>query len=299
MLDKKNPQALARFKNVSYTYGAPNLVLKNVSFDIVSGSIIGLLGNNGAGKTTLIRILSGLVFPTKGKSEVFGKNSSDLPTKIKQKIGYASGDITLPNKKISSLLRYVSRFYNCWDNEFVLNCLRLSGVSANSQVNNLSSGQRRLLTIALSLGHHPPLIIWDEPYISLDTETRQSLTSMIIDYRSKYPSSSFLISSHLINDIEAICDRVLVIKQGEIILNEDVTILLPKYKVRQSSSGNVQEKVLENYSDHILLRPLSKSFQFVYETSNLEVEDYFNKINCERIQTRLEDIFCFLVRNHQ
>ncbi len=210
--------------------------VNGISFELGQEEILGMLGPNGAGKTTTIQMLLGLLTPTKGSISYFGKNFFKNRTDILKSVAYASGYDKLPPR------------LNVWDNLDVYG--RLYGVCASErkkritellqffnmwhlrkrQAGALSAGQRTRIILCKAFIARPLVVLLDEPTASLDPDVAQDVRSFVLDQRKKY-GTSVLLTSHNMAEVTALCDRVLMLKQGNIIADNTPAALAASVSV--------------------------------------------------------------------
>ncbi len=194
----------------------------NVSFTVAEGEFFGFLGPNGAGKTALIRMLTTLLKPTGGKAVVSCCDVSDAPEKVRQKIGVVpqavTSDLDLTGYENMDIY---GRFYNISKRErkekikYLLDIVGLTG-RAHDLVATYSGGMRRRLEIARALVHTPEILFLDEPTIGLDPQSRRVVWEFLEKFRVK-DSLTIFLSTHYMEEAEALCDRVAIIDAGKII----------------------------------------------------------------------------------
>ncbi|QVL34174.1 ATP-binding cassette domain-containing protein [Telmatocola sphagniphila] len=196
--------------------------VRGVDFQVSAGEIVGFLGPNGAGKTTTLRLLTTLLRPTSGTAEVAGCNLISDPEAVRCKIGYvAQGGSAAPDATVTEELIYQARLYRINKTEAARRAeqlckeLDLAGLESRRS-STLSGGQRRRLDIALGLVHSPPLVFLDEPTVGLDPQARANLWDHIRRLRDKSNTTIFL-TTHYLDEADALCDRILVIDHGKIV----------------------------------------------------------------------------------
>lgn len=195
----------------------PSFELKNVSFSIPQGSIMGFIGRNGAGKSTTVKSVLGLVHPDGGAIRFFGHDTATEEKFFRENIGVALGGVDFyQKKKLKTISRVTSKFYSNWDDGKYKHYLKLFSLDENKCVDELSSGMRVKYLIALALSHNAKLLILDEPTSGLDPVSRDELTelfSLIV----KSGERSILFSTHITSDLEKCADMITFIRDGEII----------------------------------------------------------------------------------
>jgi ABC-type multidrug transport system, ATPase component len=190
--------------------------LKGISFEVKKGEIFGLLGTNGAGKTTTIKIIAGIIPPTSGEIKIQGKSIKENPIKIKSQIGYVPQDISIiPNLSAYENLRLIGKLYGVSkDNvEQMLKAVNLWD-RKDSMVQMFSGGMIRKLEIAIALLHSPKLLLLDEPSVGLDPSAKLNIWDFL---KSEKQSMATLITTHDMNEAERICDRIAIMKKGQIV----------------------------------------------------------------------------------
>lgn len=192
-------------------------VLQGVDLEVPRGSIFGFLGLNGAGKTTLIRIMLGLLRADGGSCEVAGVDSGRDALEVRRRVGYMAENQTMYGwMRVGQLIEWVGRFYPRWDTVFADQLRRDMKLDADRKVGVLSKGQSSRLALLLALAHRPEVVILDDPTLGLDPVARRDFLRDVIGYLQAEGVTVFF-SSHLLYEIEPICDRVAILHQGRII----------------------------------------------------------------------------------
>lgn len=218
--------------HLTKTFGTFEAV-RDISFSVGTGEIVGLLGPNGAGKTTTIFMLLGLIRPTAGKIKIFGLNYQKDTEQILQQLNYSSTYVEMaPRLKVIENLRIMARLYQVKDaEEKITTYSRKFGLGEflDKRHDNLSDGQKTRVYLAKAFLNSPKLLLLDEPTASLDPDVADLVRKEIIDARKQ--GMTILLTSHNMAEVEEVCDRVLFINQG-VIVAEDTPEQLAK-KVRQ------------------------------------------------------------------
>ena len=208
MLDVKN-----LCKNYEY------FSLKNISFHLPKGYIMGFIGTNGAGKTTTVKSILNIVRPDDGKVTVLGKDMNEYEVEIKRDIGFMLGPIDYYNKKtVKKVVEVYKKFFSNWNENAYNEYLQKFGLIENKKICELSTGMRVKLGIALALSHDAKLIIFDEPTSGLDPVARDELLDIfreIVENGEK----SILFSTHVTSDLDKCADFIIFIRNGELVLN--------------------------------------------------------------------------------
>jgi len=197
------------------TYGDV-VALKGIDLEIGTGGVVGLLGPNGAGKTTLVEILEGLRQPTSGAARVLGLDPTTQATALKERIGVQLQSTAMPlDLTARELLRMYAAFYDrALPVDDVLARVGLTA-KANALNRNLSGGQRQRLALGIALVHDPELLILDEPTAGLDPVARRALHEVIREFHTS--GHSVILTTHYIEEAEDLCERVIVIRSGEVV----------------------------------------------------------------------------------
>lgn len=215
---------LIECKNLSKDYGTKK-ALDNVSFQIPSGRIVGLLGSNGSGKTTLIKIINELLVPTSGEIFIKGKTPGIESKKI---ISYLPERTYLPyDKKVSEVIAYFKDFYSDFSVERAYKLLNELGIKKEDKLKQMSKGTKEKVQLVLVMSRDADIYILDEPIGGVDPVARDQILDLIL--KNFKEGASLIISTHLIADIEKILDDVIFIHQGRILLNSSADEVRNKY----------------------------------------------------------------------
>ncbi|MET8004711.1 ABC transporter ATP-binding protein [Nonomuraea glycinis] len=222
---------LARTVEVTRRYGS-TLALDSVSLDIRPGELVGLLGPNGAGKSTLINLFVGLRRPTSGTVEVLGGSPAD--PLVRRGIGVTPQESGLPEVlRVGELVDFVSaHFPDRADRSELLARFDLGGL-VKRQIGGLSGGQKRRLAVALAFAGNPRLVFLDEPTTGLDVEARRALWDGIRAFHAE--GGTVLLTSHYLEEIEALAQRVVVVGQGRVLADDTVQAIRDMVGVRRVS----------------------------------------------------------------
>lgn len=239
-----------KLENISKFYGK-QLALKNVSITINRGEVVGLLGPNGAGKSTLLKIISGYLPPSEGKAFVYGFDVEAESKKAKNKIGYLPENNALYlDMYVREYLHFVAKLYSQKNvKSEVNNVIRLCGLTPeqNKKIGALSKGYKQRVGLAQALIHQPDVLILDEPTTGLDPNQLVEIRTLIKDIGKE---KTVLLSSHIMQEVEAICSRVIIINKGEVIA-DDLTENLSNY---MNSGEKILLELEEEVSDDELMQ---------------------------------------------
>ena len=207
-------------------YGRARGVL-NLNLDIRPGEIFGFLGPNGAGKTTTIRILLDLIRPSSGSASVFGMNAQQHAVAIRKRVGYLPGEFALyDNLTGSQLLQYFGALRGGVDEAIVAVLAERLGSDLGRRIDELSHGNKQKIGLIQALMNRPELLILDEPTTGLDPLVQQEFYRMLEEVRNE--GRTVFFSSHVLPEVERVCDRVAIIRDGQLITVEDVSAIKAK-----------------------------------------------------------------------
>lgn len=221
---KRPGRVLLRTSELTKSFGSFQ-VLKGLNLSVREGQVYGFLGRNGAGKTTSIQILMGIQKADRGRLSWFGEFRQRPGVVEKQQIGYVSQEqFFYPWMTCRYLGRFVSRFYPSWDMTYYSQLLDTFSLPAKRKVVNLSQGMRVKLALALALAHRPKILILDEPTAGLDPAARREFLD-IASYQADHEGRTTLFSSHIVEEVERISDRVGILREGRLCYQGSLTRL--------------------------------------------------------------------------
>jgi len=218
---------MIRVQNLTKKYG-DRLALNQVSFSVAAGEVVGFLGPNGAGKTTTMRILTGCLAPTSGTAEIDGKDVFEYPVQTKEKLGYLPEVPPLyGDMYVEDYLKYVGQIKRCPAHQIkdqVQSCLKKAGLSqARSRlIQHLSKGYQQRVGIAQALINNPDVLILDEPTVGLDPAQVIEIRGLINDLKHHH---TVILSTHILSEVEASCERVIIIHQGKVAVTGELSQL--------------------------------------------------------------------------
>lgn len=210
-------------KKLTKYYGK-SLGISEIDLEIKEGEIFGFIGPNGAGKSTTIRTLLGLVYPTSGSATIFDKDIIQFGPEIKEDIGYLPSEVFYyDDMKVIDLLKYSGSFYKK-DQAVILKKIKelaeYLDLDLKKKIDDLSYGNKKKVGIIQGLLHEPKLIILDEPTGGLDPLMQQRFFDLLREENKK--GVTILFSSHILSEVQKLCDRVAIIKDGKIVKIEDI-----------------------------------------------------------------------------
>ena len=288
------------FQSVNKTFtGARGAfkALDGVSFDIEQGEFFGLLGPNGAGKTTLISILAGLLQATSGSIRVHGLDVKTQSAQVRKILGVVPQELVFdPFFTVREALRFQSGYFgisgnDAWLDE-LLECLGLAD-KANHNMRQLSGGMKRRVLVAQALVHKPPVIVLDEPTAGVDVELRQTLWQFIA--RLNREGHTVLLTTHYLEEAEALCGRIAMLKNGKVVALDSTSTLL-----KNASSNVLRFKIDEQLPPELAsqARVTGRIVQFPAHDA-AQIEHYLSAVRqaglvAQDVEIRkadLEDVF--------
>lgn len=220
--------SILKLDKVKKTY--PGFSLRELSFELPTGYIMGFIGPNGAGKSTTLKLIMNFFPLESGKIEVFGLNHCEEEIQIKQQIGYVGEDQQFYEEMtVGWTINFVSRFYHNWDREYCRQLVNRFGLDSRQKVGQLSKGMKVKLALTLALSHHPRLLLLDEPTSGLDPIIRKEFLQELLEVVQD-ENRAILISSHITDDLEKVADYITLINQGRIVLSQPKDHLLDSWK---------------------------------------------------------------------
>jgi ABC-2 type transport system ATP-binding protein len=213
--------------------------LKNVSFQLEKGYIMGFIGANGAGKTTTIKSILNMIRMDSGEIHIFGKNMAEHEVELKQEIGSAFGDINFYTRsKIKTLTNIIKRFYSNWDDETYYKYLKKFNLIEDKKIAELSTGMKVKYNLALALSHGAKLLILDEPTSGLDPVARDNLLD-IFQELVQDGEISILFSTHITSDLEKCADYITYIHNGQMINSAEKEQFIDTYRLLNGKKGQL------------------------------------------------------------
>lgn len=263
----------------------PNFELKDVSFEIPKGYIVGFIGMNGAGKSTTLKSVLNITKPDSGKVTFMGEDISANESEIKNEISLTFGAFDYYSRtKLKKIADVYKRFYKNWNDDVYKNYIRKFNLDEEKKVFELSAGMKVKFALTLALSHDAKLFIFDEPTSGLDPIARDEMLDIfqgIIESGEK----SLLFSTHITSDLDKCADYILFIKNGKIVLN------LTKDEILESHmlvSGK-KDDLTEDFKSRLISYKINSfGFKGLIKNDKLKASDI-----CEREKPNLEDIMIF------
>ena len=230
--------------NLTKYYGKARGII-DVSLDVEEGEIFGFIGPNGAGKSTTIRLLCSLIYPSSGSAKIFGKDVIKYGPEIRQDIGYLPGEVFYYERmKVIDLLKYSASFYDkdCTDRMHEL--AEIMELDLKRRIDDLSYGNKKKVGIVQGLLHSPKLLFLDEPTSGLDPLMQQKFFKLIREENAR--GVTIFFSSHILAEVQRMCTRVAIIREGEIVTIEDIkTLQKQNYKKINIMADDLDETQFE------------------------------------------------------
>ena len=250
-------------KNLTKYYGKARGI-EDVSINVEEGEIFGFIGPNGAGKSTTIRLLLSLIYPTSGEAKLFGKDAIKCGPEVRKRIGYLPSEIFYYDKmKVIDLLNYSASFYDKDCKSRMKELSEIMELDLNRRIEDLSYGNKKKVGIVQGLLHEPDLIILDEPTGGLDPLMQQKFFNIIREENKK--GTTVFFSSHILGEVQELCNRVAIIRSGSIIEVEDIKILREKNYKKISILGENMNKELFSINGVTKLIKNNDGLNFFYK----------------------------------
>lgn len=220
-------------KNVTKHYG--DFTLGPVNLSLPCGTVMGLVGENGAGKSTTIRLILDLIRQDAGEITVCGQNTKDGMRLTKEDIGVVLDDIGIPEsltpREVASIMRHT---FKNWDDAQYRDCLRRFSLPENKKLKAFSRGMKMKTAIAVALSHNAKLLILDEATSGLDPVVRDEILDLFADF-TRCEEHAILMSSHIVSDLEKICDYIAFLHKGKLLLCEEKDVLRDSYGILRTT----------------------------------------------------------------
>lgn len=233
--------SIIEVKNLTKYYGKARGIV-DVSFNLEEGEIFGFIGPNGAGKSTTIRLFCSLIYPSSGTATIFGKDCIKHGPEIRQEIGYLPSEVFYYDRmKVIDLLKYSASFYKKDCTKRLYELSEIMELDLKRRIDDLSYGNKKKVGIVQGLLHQPKLILLDEPTSGLDPLMQKKFFDLIKEENAR--GATIFFSSHILGEVQKICGRVAIIKEGRIVKIEDIkTLQKINYKKIRVAAKDVDEK---------------------------------------------------------
>jgi len=266
----------------------PSFSLKNVTFSVKPGEIMGFIGRNGAGKTTTLKSIMNLVHYESGYIAAFDKDMMENELENKQRIGFSLSELNYyPNRTIRSLLKVTKKFYHRFDENKFLEVCKIFNLDLDKKLEELSSGMKVKYSVAIALSHDAELLILDEPTSGLDPVSRDEILDIFRDI-VKDQKRAILFSTHITSDLDKCANSVTYIHDGRIIFTgkkkefvDSYLFVTDKSKNKALTGNYISYKELDDYIEGLIYT---------------EKKDMFNLPDIEVEKPDLEQIMIYLER---
>ncbi len=238
--------SIIEVNNLSKYYGrAKARGIVDVSFSVEEGEIFGFIGPNGAGKSTTIRLFLSLIYPSSGTAKIFGKDCIQFGPEIRQDIGYLPSEVFYyEGMKVLDLLKYSASFYKKDCTKRLHELADIMELDMTRRIDDLSYGNKKKVGIVQGLLHQPKLIVLDEPTSGLDPLMQRKFFNLIREENER--GATIFFSSHILGEVQKMCSRVAIIKEGSIINIQDIkTLQKDNYKKITVAGNGLDEKQFE------------------------------------------------------
>lgn len=279
--------SMLKISNLNKSY--PSFSLKNVSFEVKPGQIVGFIGRNGAGKTTTLKAIMNLIHYESGEITVFDKDMNTYELENKQRIGFALSELDYyPNKTIKQLMDVTKRFYKNFDENKFNEVCKLFNLDVNKKLEELSSGMKVKYSVAVALSHNAELLILDEPTSGLDPVSRDEVLDIFREI-VKSGERAILFSTHITSDLDKCASNIAYIHNGKILYSGTKKDFINSYMFVKDKSKN---KELEK--EYIAYKELDDRIEGLIEPSKAKL---FKGKNIEVKEPDLEEIMVYLERS--
>lgn len=280
-------------KNVNKKYEKSNFAIKDISFSVPEGSIVGFIGENGAGKSTTMNCILNVIRRDSGTIEIFGREMTDEDIDIRENIGVVYDSNNFPEyltaKQLADIL---GRIYSKWDDFCFEQFLRRFGLPESQKIKTYSRGMSMKLAIAVALSHDSKLLILDEATSGLDPVMRDEILDVLLEF-VKQENHSILLSSHITSDLEKIADYIVFIHNGEIILSKTKDELIYEYGVIRCSENDFHNILSED-----ILSSMKKDYQIDVLIKNRKlIEKKYKNLIVDSVS--LDEIMLLLVKGER
>lgn len=284
---------IVEIKELTKYYGK-HRGIENVSFNIEKSEIFGFIGPNGAGKSTTIRSILGLIRPNSGEAKIFGMDCIKKAPEIAKQIGYLPSEVFYyDGMKVKDLLNYSASFYKKDCKKRILELSNIMNLDLNKKIEDLSFGNKKKVGIVQGLLHSPKLIILDEPTSGLDPLMQQTFFELLEEENKK--GVTIFMSSHILNEVQRLCGRIAIIKNGKIIKTEKISELQGNnYKKIKLETISPLPNELVSSSNITNLSENKNNYNFIYNGDINFLISQLSKIKIKNVvidEPDLEEIF--------
>jgi ABC-2 type transport system ATP-binding protein len=289
-----------RVKSITVRYGR-NVAVDAVNIDVPPGTVYALLGRNGAGKSSLVRCIVGQQKPQSGRVELFGEDAWTRRTHLMERVGIVPEEADAPPEMtIGQIANFCGQVYSRWNSTAVNERLDRFSIKPDARFGTLSKGQKKQVMLAMALAASPQLLVLDDPTLGLDVVARKSLFDEVItDLADR--GTTILITTHDLGGVESLADRVGILRDGRMVLDEEMETLKSRFRrIRFANAavalstgnllvasvrqwGNGTEAVVSNYDDVAFER--FRSAANVADVAPMSLEEIFIAVAGEEVRS--------------
>jgi ABC-2 type transport system ATP-binding protein len=299
-MPETSDKTIIQTDNLTKYYGK-NMGIEDVNLEVNEGEIFGFIGPNGAGKSTTIRTLLSLIYPTSGEATIFGMDIVHQAKEIKKQVGFMPAEVNYyEGMNTRELLEYSASFYGKDCSDRINELADIFEVNLNKEIFDLSMGNKKKVSILQSLIHEPKLLILDEPTSGLDPLMQSRFFDVLREENGK--GTTIFFSSHILSEVQKLCKRVAIIKEGSIVQVEDIETLRQKQlkKVSLSLQSNTDESKYRSMSGVSDVERRNNTIYFLYADRINKLLDVIVKEDIQNLtieEPDLEEIFMHYYTN--
>ena len=283
-------QSVIKLSNLTKSYGKSRGI-NDISLKVEQGSVFGFLGPNGAGKTTTISILVDIIRPSSGSAQIFGQDTRLNGLEIRNKIGFLYGDMAFDNSLTGwQQLEYFGKLRNKFDKKYITKLAKDLDCDLTKKFKELSRGNKQKIGLISALMHKPKLLILDEPTSGLDPLIQEQFNEIILAH--KKAGNTTFISSHILSEVQELCDNVAFIKEGKLIANEPITSITKNapYIIEITVKDNKIKDNLKQLPNVSNISLKNNQITFSYNGSIKKLLNLLGKYELSDIQIKKADL---------
>jgi ABC-2 type transport system ATP-binding protein len=277
-------------KEVSKSYD--DFELKDISFNLPQGCILGLIGENGSGKSTTIKLILDMAIKDSGEIKLWDKDNSEKSHLFMEDIGVVFDELYMPENlhalDVNKIMKNVNKN---WDSNVYSGYLEKFKLPKKKVISKLSKGMKMKLGIAIALSHNPKLLILDEATAGLDPVVRDDVIDIIMEF-TKDEEHSVLMSSHIVSDLEKACDYIAFLHEGQLIMYEEKDVLKDKYRIVKGTEAQIDELSKEEG-----VNVIGKKVGSFGACALVDKKSIPTSLHSENIT--IEDLFIYTVRDRE